>query len=131
MLTEPQSESSTGSRETDSGMHQYSIEAWLFWTRPNCNIKQKNIVDNAVIRSKKLYGLDSLELTQATRQRLDSFQLQGFREILRQLTTYGQMMVGKSRTNTNKQIMQKIKKWYLFNAPEHQPILPLSENYKQ
>ena len=102
----------------------------IFWKRSNCPIKFKHMVFNVVLKSKLLYGLDSLELTQATVQRLDTFQLQGLRNMLRQLTTFGQMEAGDARTNTNKKIFEDMNRWCSIDTLDHQPIQALSEHYR-
>ena len=45
-------------------------------------------VYQAVIVSKLLYGLDTLQFTEAQGNKLDTFQLKGFRIILNVKTTY-------------------------------------------
>ena len=50
---------------------------------------------NSVIRSKLLYGLDCLELTQAERDKFDAFQIKGLRRILHIPPTH----IDRSMTN--------------------------------
>ena len=63
-------------------------------------------------------------------KRFDTFQLQGFRKMLRQLTTFGQMQIGQTRTNRNSNIYEDIDHWYRYNNPTAAPIEPLSKNYQ-
>ena len=62
-----------------------------FWKHGNSEIREKLIVCDAVIRSKLMYGLESLQLTKELRKTLDTFQLKGLRQILKIPTTWGQM----------------------------------------
>ena len=43
---------------------------------------------DAVVRSKVIYGLESIQLTESVKNRLDTFQLKGLRKILRMDTTF-------------------------------------------
>ena len=60
----------------------------LFWRHGDSSIKKKLEVYNAVIKTKLIYGLESLQLTQASTKKLDTFQLKGLRKILKLETTY-------------------------------------------
>ena len=71
-----------------------------FWLRGDCTEKQKINVFNAVLRAKLMYGLDSIQLTQATIRKLDTFQLKGLRKILGLKTTY------VNKHNTNERVYQ-------------------------
>ena len=51
----------------------------LFWRHSDCSLKRKLVVYDLDIRSKLLYGLESLQLTEATINKLDVFQLKGLR----------------------------------------------------
>ena len=51
----------------------------------------KLIVYDAVIRSKLMYGLESLQLIKEIRKSLDASQLKGLKQILKTKTTWGQM----------------------------------------
>ena len=54
-----------------------------FFTKANCNVAWKLQVYNAVIVSRLLYGLESLELIDSLKTRLDAFQIRGLRQILK------------------------------------------------
>ncbi len=56
---------------------------------------------NAVIRSKLLYGLECLELTEAEKAKLDSFQINGLRRILHIPPTH------VDRATTNDMVLEK------------------------
>ena len=72
-----------------------------FWTNPNCPTKFKLIIFDAVIRSKLVYGLDSLQINEGTLKHLNAFQLKGLRKILGLKTTYVE------RANSNKVVFSK------------------------
>eukprot|EP00975_Prorocentrum_lima_P003394 744121-Prorocentrum_lima.AAC.1 len=59
-----------------------------FWLRSACSNRFKIHVWDAVVRSKLLFGLETMMLTRESRRRLDVFQLKGLRKILRMVTTY-------------------------------------------
>ena len=60
----------------------------IFWLRANCNKKWKLFVYNSVTARKLLYGLESLEPTDATGKLLNTFQLKGLRKILQLHTSF-------------------------------------------
>ena len=60
----------------------------VFWYKANVSIAWKLQVYQAVVISKLLYGLDTLQFTETQGQKLDTFQLKGFRKILNVKTTY-------------------------------------------
>ena len=70
----------------------------LFWLHGDCGARVKLHVYDAVIRSKLVYGLESLQLNATTLKQLDVFQLKGLRTILGMTTTY------VDRTNTNREV---------------------------
>ena len=74
--------------QTLSKLHPFLYNA-------GCSIAFKLQVFNAVLASKALYGLESAPLLQSQRDKLDTFQLKGLRQILRLQTTYVE------RHNTN------------------------------
>ena len=53
-----------------------------YWKASNANQKWKLIIFDAVIRSKLLYGLETVHLTSALLKQNDAFQLRGLRKIL-------------------------------------------------
>ena len=54
----------------------------VFWKQTKCSELWKLRVYNAVVSSQLMYGLESHELTKSEQQKLDTFQLKGFRHIL-------------------------------------------------
>ena len=73
----------------------------IFWLKAQCSKKWKLTVYNAIITSKVLYGLETLEPTQATAKLLNTFQLKGLRKILKLHTTFVQ------RHNTNEYVYRR------------------------
>ena len=67
----------------------------IFWNKTNCSTYWKIIVFNAVIISKLLYGLETIEPTEHVANMLNTFQLKGLRKILKLKTTF------IDRNNTN------------------------------
>ena len=73
----------------------------LFWRHCDCPLKFKLLVQDAVIRSKVLYGLEPPQLTEGTLNKLDAFQLNGLRRMLKMVTTY------IDRDNTNEEVYRR------------------------
>ena len=88
----------------------------VFWLKSQCS-KQiwKLLVYNAVITSKVLYGLETLEPTESASRLLNTFQLRGLRKNLRLHTTYIQ------RQNTNESVYRRA------NEIANGAIKPLTE----
>ena len=53
----------------------------LFWRHSNTPIRTKLIVFDAVVRSKLVYGLETVRMTTAQLNRINAFQLKGLRQI--------------------------------------------------
>ena len=106
----------------------------------------KLIVYDAVVRSELMYGLESLQLNEDLKERLNIFQRKGLRQILKIKTTYGQMQKNEEKNNSNDFVMKlanaKINTWEARQKGEpeegDQPkfrnkkeIIWLSEYYEQ
>ena len=94
----------------------------IFWLKTNCNKKWKLLVYGAVITSKLLYGLETLEPTESAGKLLNTFQLKGLRKILQLHTTF------INRSNTNEYVYKRANE--VTNAPStgiHRKIKPLTE----
>ena len=94
----------------------------IFWGKARCNRSWKLRVFNAVITSKVLYGLETLEPTESAGRLLNTFQLKGLRKILKLHTTYIQ------RHNTNEYVYRRANE--TLNAPTtgfDRKIKPLTE----
>ena len=70
------------------------------WRHSDCPQKFKILVQDAVVKSKLLYRLESAELTHTEKRRLDVFQQRGPRKILKLDTTY------INRANTNAEVYE-------------------------
>ena len=60
----------------------------LYWKNSSAGKKWQLIIHDAVIRSKLLYNLETMCLTQSLRKKLDTFHLRGLRKILQVPRTY-------------------------------------------
>ena len=60
----------------------------IYWSKANPNKKHKLMVQDAIIRSKLLYGLESAAMNETVKTYMDTFQLKGLRKILGIKTTY-------------------------------------------
>ena len=61
---------------------------WIgYWRQSDCSVGFKLTVYDAVVRSKLMYGLESAQLSDSVRRKLDSFQFKGLRKILKMKTT--------------------------------------------
>ena len=69
----------------------------------------KIAIYDALIRSKLVYGLESLFLTTAQEAKITSFQLKGLRQILKITTTF------INRANTNKKVFEEATRHYNTN----------------
>ena len=92
-----------------------------FWNNPSCPTKFKLQVFDAVIRSKLVYSLESLELSSGTLGNLNAFQLKGLRRILKIKTTYVE------RANTNKKVFEQANAIVNPNNTTGKHIKPFSE----
>ena len=73
----------------------------IFWKEAQCSTRNKILIYNAVIQSKLLYALETIEIPVALLSRLESFQLKGLRKILGMTTTY------INRANTNEEVFRR------------------------
>ena len=69
-----------------------------FWKHSDCSVCLKLGVYDAVIRAKLIYGLESAQINDSMKKKLDAFQLKGLRQVLKMQTTY------MNRTNTNRAV---------------------------
>ena len=83
-----------------------------FWGKSNSPPRFKLQVFGSVIRSKLVYGFDTVQIPPSLMSRLNTFQLKGLRKILQMKTTY------ITRANTNQKVFDKANA--IFN-PKHLP----------
>ena len=77
-----------------------------FWKDSNCDVITKIRAYDAVIRTKLMYGLESVQVNDTQKKSIDAFQLKGLRQILKIQTTYGQMESDLDRTNSNEHVFK-------------------------
>ena len=79
---------------------------WLklnaYWKATRATKRWKIIVYDAIIRSKLLYGLETIHLTPALAKKLDAFQYRGLRKIM------GMSSTCITRANTNQRLCSSI-----------------------
>ena len=75
----------------------------LFWNKAATSVKWKIQVFNAIIRSKLLYGLETIQLTNAEISKLNAFQNKSLRQILKKPPTY------IDREQTNQRLYDEIQ----------------------
>jgi len=85
----------------------------LFWNKANTTIKWKLQVFDAIVRSKLLYGLETVQLTQNEKLRIDAHQMKGIRRILKIPPTH------IDRTWTNNLVMKKANEEINKNTEEN------------
>ena len=77
-------------------------------------------VHDAVVRSKLLYGLESVYLTTQVKNKLDVFQLKGLRKVLGMQTTF------MDRSNTNARVFQKATEAINTSSEHSRQVKPFS-----
>ena len=87
-----------------------------FWLKVQCSKKWKLTVNNAVPTSKLLYGLETVEPTQAIAKLMNTFQLKGLRHILKLRTTFIQ------RHNTNEYVYRRAMLGHIFRRERCHPL---------
>ena len=73
----------------------------LFWKKGPCTRRFKLTVYHAILRSKLLYSLDSLQVNDNLITKINAFHLKGIRQIMRIKTTY------IDRTQTNEEVLRR------------------------
>ena len=94
----------------------------IFWLETKCNKKWKLLVYNAVITTKLLYGLETLEPTESAGKLLNTVQLKGLRKIRQVHTTF------INRSNPTAYVYKRANE--VTNAPSagmRRKIKPLTE----
>ena len=71
----------------------------IFWKQAHCSAGNKIRIFDAVVKSRLLYGLQTLEIPDAQMSRLEAFHYKGLRQILRMETTF------MNRANTNNEVL--------------------------
>ena len=98
------------------------------WKHLENPTKWKLRIYDAVIKTKLLYGLESVQLNDSLKKRLDAFQLKGLRKILRMSTTF------VDRANTNQTVYahaeQQMNLGVDATSHKYKQIKKLSEAYE-
>lgn len=97
----------------------YKLEP--YWKASGASKKWKLIIYDAIIRSKLLYGLETIHLTQAMSRKLDAFQMRGLRRILQRNSTF------IDRRNTNKSLLEEASSIAYPSRCDRRKIIPFSE----
>ena len=95
-----------------------------YWKLDKVSKKRRLQVWNAVIKTKLIYGLETLTLTEAQQSKLNTFQLKGIRQILKLHTTY------LDRENTNKKLYEMANN-IAGNATNPKPFRQISSQIKR
>ena len=73
------------------------------WKHTSCSVKWKINVYNAVVVSKLLYGLETVQMPPSVMKQLDVFQMRGLRKILGMQPSY------IDRSNSNEEVFRKLR----------------------
>ena len=96
-----------------------------YWKATGASQKWQIIVYDAVIRSKLLYGLETVQLTDAMYKKINAFQIRGLRKILKMGTTF------INRANSNKAVYDKATRVAYPREGDQRVVLPFSEYHKK
>ena len=96
-----------------------------YWKASGASKKWKLIIYDAIIRSKLLYGLETIHLTQALSKKLDAFQMRGIRRILNRRSTF------VDRSNTNKSLLDEATLTAFPSRGDRRKIIPFSKFHMQ
>ena len=78
--------------EVERLMQQVNITKWKlnsYWKATEASKKWQLLIFDAVIKSQLLYGMETMQLTDALIKKLDAFQMKGLRNILGKNTHTG------------------------------------------
>ena len=92
-----------------------------YWKASGASKKWKLIIYDAIIRSKLLYGLETIHLTQAMSRKLDAFQTRGLRRILQRNSTF------IDRRHTNKSLLEEASSIAYPSRCDRRKIILFSE----
>ena len=94
-----------------------------YWKATNASLKWQLLIFDAVIKSKIIYGLETVHLTQAMIKKIDAFQLRCLRKILGLASTF------IDRRNTNQAVLKKCTDIVSTHRKDHKQISLFSEYY--
>ena len=107
-----------------SAMHTWK-KLETFWKHANCSTRFKLQVYNAVIRVKLMYGIETAELNETTKQKIGVFQLKGLRQILKITNTY------VDRLHSNEYVFKEANEIIFKERENPKLIIPMSQFYEQ
>ena len=96
-----------------------------YWKATRASKKWKLIVFDAIIRSKLLYGLETIHLTQSLAKKLDAFQYRGLRKIMGMSPTF------INRANTNRKLLEAASAAAYPNPGDTRKVLPFSKYHEE
>jgi len=96
-----------------------------YWKATNASKKWKLIIYDAVVRSKLLYGLETLHLTEAMARKIDVFHMKGLRQILGMQTTY------VNRANSNARVLEEATKAAYPKPDDNRKVQLFSIQHKE
>ena len=96
-----------------------------YWKATRASKKCKLIVFDAIIRSKLLYGLETIHLTQSLAKKLDAFQYRGLRKIMGMSSTF------INRANTNQKLLEAASATAYPNPGDARKVLPFSKYHEE
>ena len=94
-----------------------------FWKHSDCSVRVKLNVYDAVIRTKLIYGLESVQLNDSLKSQINAFQLKELRQILKLHTTF------IDRANSNAEVFRRANA-HVWSASGQRTIIPISEFYE-
>ena len=92
-----------------------------YWKATNSSKKWQLIIYGAIVRSKLLYGLETLHLTEPMAKKLDAFQLRGLQQILGLNTTF------INRANTNAKVHEEASRIAYPSTQDNRRVQRFSE----
>ena len=95
-----------------------------YWKASNASTKWQLIIFDAIIRSKLLYGLETVHLTTAMLKKIDAFQLRCLRRILQMAPTF------INRANSNTAVLQRATTVAYPQPNDHRQVQLFSTYYK-
>ena len=97
----------------------------IFWRKADPSERQELIVQDAIIRSKLIYGLESAAMNETVKHKLGVFQLKGVRKILNIKTTF------VDRANTNQAVLQAAQEKMSDREGNTKELKTYSQVYEQ
>ena len=94
-----------------------------YWKATNAYVKLQLIIFDDVIRSKLLYGLETVHLTEALQKKIDAFQMLCLRKILNIPSAF------IDRTNSNRVVLEKCTELLFPNQGGQRKFKLFSQSY--